>query len=105
MKVIVIRPNQQPSVETIDSSLEAMQQIVGGYIEMYMPWNDDAAIICNDEGKIRSFPPNRIIFDDDGEPVDVIAGTFFLCRAPADSEDFESLTERQINQYYNMFIL
>ncbi len=105
MKVIVIRPNQQPSVETIDNSLAAMQELVGGYIEMFAPWNDEVVIICNDEGKIRSFPPNRIIFDDDGEPVDVIAGTFFLCRAPADSEDFESLTERQINQYYNMFIL
>jgi hypothetical protein len=27
---------------------------------------------------------------------DVVVGPFFLCRAPADSEDFEGLTEEQV---------
>jgi len=34
---------------------------------------------------------------------DVIAGTFFLCRAPAGSDRFESLTEEQAERYTEVF--
>ena len=34
---------------------------------------------------------------------DIICGTFFLCAAPPDSENFESLTEEQIDRYTRLF--
>ena len=104
MKVLVVRPDQRtPAVEEIGESLESMQAVVGGYIEEYMPWRDDAAIICNEEGKIIGLPPCRIVTDDEGKLVDYIAGTFFVCYAPPESEDFLSLPEAYIEKYTRMF--
>ena len=46
----------------IDDTLEAMQKVVGGDIEKYMPFDDDVAIICNEEGKVNGLPPNRAVY-------------------------------------------
>ena len=34
----------------------------------------------------------------------MVCGTFFLCGAPPDSEDFASLTEEQLEQYRQRFL-
>lgn len=103
MKAIVVRPFEQPVVEEIGNGLEAMQDVVGGLIEALMPWEDEVAVICNEEGKICGLPLNRVLKTDDGIPFDVIAGTFFLCYAPLDSEDFESMPDRLIDKYISRF--
>ena len=72
-------------------------------IELYMPFDDDAAIICNEEGKLIGLPLNRAIYDSSGSLVEIIAGDFFICRAPADSDRFESLTEEQKKKYSERF--
>ena len=46
----------------IDDTLEAMQAIVGGDIEEYMPFEDEVAIVCHEEGKLIGLPPNRAIY-------------------------------------------
>ena len=38
-----------------------------------------------------------------GEVYDIIFGTFFLCSAPPDSENFESLSPEQISRYTEHF--
>ena len=100
MKVLIVEPLTVPYVKEIDGSLESMQKIVGGLIQAIYPFDDpEVALVCNDEGKISGLPFNRALRDDAGEIYDVIAGTFFLCQAPADSESFESLNDEQIKQY------
>lgn len=99
MKVLIFEPGKKAKVQEIGNSLEAMQAVVGGYIQAIYPWEDEVALVCNDEGKIAGLPLNRLIFDDEGNLVDVIAGTFFICSAPIESENFESLTEEQIIYY------
>ena len=105
LKVLVAEPNKAPYVKVIDDTLSAKQDLVGGYIEMTTPpmHPDDAVIICNEEGKLCGLPYNRMLFLDNGIPYDVIAGTFFIVRAPWDSEDFESLTDEQIEFYSKMY--
>lgn len=103
MKVIVIRPYQQPKVEEIDNTLKAMQETVSGYIEAIYPWEDEIALICNEEGKINGLPLNRILTNEDGAIVDYIAGTFFICGAPMESENFESIPEELIEKYTKIF--
>lgn len=103
IKVLLVEPNNYPKVIEIEDTLEAKQQIVGGYIEMVMPYEDDVAIICNEEGKISGLPLNRSIKDENGEIVDVIAGTFFVCYAPADSENFHSLPDELIDKYTELY--
>lgn len=96
MKVLVVEPNKKPEVQEIGSGLESMQAVVGGLIEAVYPFDDPVALICNEEGKITGLPLNRCLRDESGEINDIIAGTFFLCGAPAESESFTSLTDEQI---------
>ena len=104
MTVLLVRPGQAPKTVEIDGSLESMQALVGGLIQVLYPFEDDAvALICNDEGKLLGLPLNRYLRDETGRPYDVIAGSFFLCSAPADSEDFESLSEAEIIWYTEHF--
>lgn len=105
MKVLVIECSKQPVVKEIDNTLAAMQQVVDGYIQMVFPWRNDVALICNEEGKLMGLPLNRPLFDDEGNLIDLIVGTFFLCYAPATEENFQSLPEEYIDQYTKMFEL
>ena len=97
MKVLIVEPLKVPYEKEIDGSLESMQAVVGGLIQLLYPFEDpELALICNDEGKLMGLPYNRALRDEDGSIYDVVAGTFFLCRARAGSEHFEGLTEGQM---------
>lgn len=103
MKILLIRPMEVPKEMEIEDSLEEMQRLVGGYIQEIMPFEDDVALVCNDEGKFMGLPLNRAIRDERGNLADIIAGDFFLCRAPIESENFESLSEEQVKKYEKVF--
>ena len=104
MKILVVEPLKEPYVKELDGSLESMQKLVGGTIQAIYPFDDaEVALICNDDGKLMRFPLNRALFDEKGNIVDIIAGTFFICSAPSDSENFEGLTEEQIKKYKKHF--
>ena len=62
ISVLLVEPNKYPKMIEIDDTLEAMQGVVGGDIEEYMPFEDEVAIICNEEGKLIGLPPNRAIY-------------------------------------------
>ena len=62
--VLLVEPNKYPKFIEIEDSLEAMQRAVGGDIEEYMPFSDEVAIICNEEGKINGEPYNRAIYSE-----------------------------------------
>ena len=63
LEVIWVQPMREPQLIEIDNDLESMQELVDGYIEEYMPFEDDAAIVCNEEGKMMGLAPNRAIYD------------------------------------------
>lgn len=101
--VVLVRTMKEPEVVEIPDSLEAMQKLVGGNIEEYMPFEDDVAIICNEEGKIEGLDANRLIVDDSGEACDIICGDFFLVFAPVESERFLSMPPEKIEKYMKKF--
>ena len=105
IEVLVVKPGKTPETVMIDQTLEAMQEVVDGLIESIMPFDDDATIICNEEGKLLGMPLNRGLYDSDGNLQDIIAGTFFVALAPDDSEFFESLPPEKIKKYYELFRL
>ena len=106
MRVILCRPDEMAEVIEIEDSLESMQEIVGGLIEEYMPWEEDeVALICNEEGKMNGLPLNRGIFDEDGHLQDIIAGDFFICYAPIESERFLSMPPELEEKYLEKFEL
>ena len=103
MKVLVVRPMEMPEVQEIDHTLSAMQELVGGTIQAVYPFDDPVALVCNDEGKLLNLPLNRALRDEEGEIYDIIAGTFFVCGAPPDSESFTSLTDEQVDYWLKRF--
>ena len=68
-----------------------------------MPFEDDVAIICNDEGKMRGLPLNRGICSEDGTLMDIIAGPFFIAYAPVESERFLSMPKELEEKYTEKF--
>lgn len=105
MKVILVESQKKPKVIELEPTLGAMQNAVGGYIQAIYPFEASAvALVCHEEGKLLNLPLNRALYSPDtGECYDVVAGTFFLCSAPLDSDQFESLSEEQIARYYARF--
>ena len=103
LSVLKIAPGQHPQQVEIDNDLKALQQAVGGSIDAVYPFADPVAIICNDEGKLLGLPLNRALRDEEGQIYDVIAGTFFICGAPEDSDSFTSLTDEQVAYWLKRF--
>lgn len=103
ISVLVIEPGKYPKLTEIDDSLESMQEIVGGYIEEYMPFEDEVAIVCNEEGKMNGAELNRAIYGENKEILDIVTGKFFICYAPFESEKFESLPKDMAEKYENLF--
>ena len=103
LTVLVVRPMELPAVQEIHHTLSAMQELVGGTIQAVYPFDDPVALVCNDEGKLLGLPLNRALRDEEGEIYDVIAGAFFVCGAPPDSESFTSLTDEQVDYWLKRF--
>lgn len=103
MKVLLVSPGEKAKMIEMNDSLESMQNAVGGMIEEYMPFEDDVAIVCNEEGKLMGLPPSRAIYGEDGRLMDVMSGTFFVCYVPIESEKFLSLPPDMEKKYTEMF--
>lgn len=101
IKVIVVEPNKKAAVKEIDQSLENLQEIVDGYIECVYPFEDNVCLICNEEGKLGGYNPNRALKDEYGNIYDIVFGTFII--AGLGEEDFASLTEEQVETYMEMY--
>lgn len=101
MKVLMIEPGKAPYEAELDGSLESMQKAVGGGIEGYYPYAEPVAIVCNDEGKINGLPLNRAIYNQDGEMIEIMAGTFFI--AGLGEESFADLPDYFMEQYKEQF--
>lgn len=81
MNVLVVEPGYLPYEKEIpdtlnaDEHLRALQEIVGGWIQAIYPYDEDVAIVCNEEGLINGLPFNRSVPGGYGG----VFGTFFIC--------------------------
>ena len=99
--VLVVPPGDYPYVKAIDPGLKSLQSEVDGWIEAVYPFEDQVAIICNEEGKLNCMTPNRALYDEDGRLYDVVAGQFLVVGLTEDN--FGSLTDEQIKKYSDRF--
>ena len=103
MKVLMVEPGKSPYAAEIESGLKSLQAAVGGDIQAVYPFEETVCLVCNEEGKLQGLPLNRALRDEEGEIYDVIAGSFFVCGAPPDSENFTSLTDEQVDYWLKRF--
>lgn len=101
IRVLHVEVGQYPKVVEITPTLEEMQRLVNGCIEPFYPYEEQVCIVCNDEGKINGMLPNRFVFNEDREIVDLVFGSFFICDCSTSS--FGSLTDEQIARYRKEF--
>ena len=45
MKILVVEPMKTPTVQEIDHTLSAMQELVGGTIQAVYPFDDPVALV------------------------------------------------------------
>ena len=57
MTILEVMPGRKPERKVIPHTLEAMQSVVGGYIQAIYPYEDMVAIVCNEEGKLIGLEP------------------------------------------------
>ena len=93
MKILIIEPGKHPRETEIDGSLESMQKTVGGYLQAIYPFEDEVALVCDDESKLKSDTQwNRML----PETGDIIKGTF-------GAEDFTDLSAELMEKYRQRF--
>ena len=90
IKVLYKRVGREPEVVEMENTLQSMQSMVGGFIEV-IPY-DNHELVCNEEGKIMGLYPN-VGFD-----YDVINGNFFIANDDYETGDFASLTDKNIEK-------
>lgn len=92
MKILIVEPDRHPRMAEIPLALEAIQQTVGGYIEITYPWEDPVALVCDEEGLLKQLPFNRLVARQCA-----IFGTFFLCGIG--EEDLTDLPDQLADKY------
>ncbi len=101
MHVLLVESDKHPRQIEIGTSLEDLQAAVGGFIEATYPFEDQVALIMNEEGKLNGLSLNRALRDDSGEIYDIVAGSFLVVGLTED--DFGSLTPEQMTAYEEKF--
>ena len=96
IKVLMVKPGEQPYITVIRNDLHAMQAAVGGLIEA-SKLRGNAVLISNEEGKINDLPGNRRM--DNG---DIIAGNFFIA-GDNGRGGYTDLTDKQAAEYQSRF--
>lgn len=99
--VLVVEPGRAPYVKEIDSGLKSLQSEVGGWIEAVYPFEEEVALICNEEGKLSELHLNRALRGDYGGVYDIIAGTFLV--VGLGEENFCSLSDEYIKKFSDRF--
>lgn len=97
MNVLVVEPGFLPYEQEING-LDEMQKTVGGPIQAIYPFQEEIALVCNENGISEHLEFNRAIPE---REYGGIFGTFFICGLGED--DFISLTPEQVRTYAERF--
>ena len=101
IRVLLVEPMEKPRLVTVAHTLENLQKLVGGYIEALYPWEDPVGLVCDNDALFKGSAPNRILADEDGNPYDIVKGSFFLCGLGR--EDFCSISDEMAEKYTERF--
>jgi len=110
MKVLLVKPGEAPRGIEIEKGLKPLQKAVGGDIQAVYPFEDQVAIVCNEEGKISGMPLNRALYVEEGmtapgmqtgDVYDILAGDFLVVGLSED--DFTSLSPELMEKYQEQF--
>lgn len=90
MKAIFKDPLKESKIIDVENSVAGIQKVIGGYFEA-ITIEEDACILCDEEGKIKRLKPNCIY---NGE---LIVGPVLVVGVKG--EDFTDVPERIIERW------
>lgn len=93
MKVLFKKPGEPFCQGEIENNLSALQEYVGGYIEI-VPVTQNICFIVNEEGKLKGLKPNFRFKSD------TVVGNALFCGV--EGEDLRSLTDGEIASLENI---
>jgi hypothetical protein len=104
IQILVVEPLKTPFKKTIKNDLDAMKEIVDGYIEV-LPFGKTEtggtmAITLNEEGKLIGLPFNRKV--NGRHFADVLVGTFFVTAYNMQGDNI-TLTDEQCEKLMKKF--
>ena len=101
MNVLMVEPGKAPYETQIGDDLQSMQALVGGHLEAVYPFEQPAALVCCESGKLDGLPFNRALRDADGDVYDIIVGNFFI--VGLGQSDFTDLPHELAEQFAEQF--
>ena len=110
MRALLCKVGQMPIEVDIPNKLEMLQQIVGGYIETIDYPDLNAAIVLDEEGKLKGKEANAPVYNLDLTKEgyiniiptgDYIAGDFLV--VGTGDEDFDDLPDISIAIFYQLY--
>lgn len=101
IQIVVVEPHKKPFKKMIPNTLEAMNEVVGGYIEVLNIGTSKTgariAITLNEEGKLMGLPVNRFVVG-----FDILVGTFFITAYNLEGDNI-SLSDQEADYYIKRF--
>ena len=98
---VICEYGRMARIAEVCNTLQDLQEIVMGMIEIYYPFDENVCIVCNEEGKLNGMLPNRAIIDEDRNIKDIIFGPFLICGYGGGQ--LTDLTGEQLEKYFRMF--
>lgn len=92
VRAMILEPGRHAEVRYICP--KKIDELVDGHPEFTVP-RKGICIAVNEEGKIKGLPLNRSLVDDDGDILDIFAGTMVILGCDAE-EEICSLTDEQV---------
>ena len=98
IEVLVVEPGKVPRPETVNSTLEEVERMLGGPAQLgcFLPQRVMLASRQDADGLM----PNRCM---PGKK-EAIRGTFLLCGIPEEGNDFASLSPSQREEFQSLFV-
>ncbi|MCR5636197.1 MAG: DUF3846 domain-containing protein [Clostridiales bacterium] len=104
IKVLMVEPGKKAYEKEIGTSLKEMYAALDcDCIQTFYPYSDLVVLVVDDEGKINGSRPNRAVYGENGEMIDIICGKFFICDCSTD--EFKSLPKNMMEKYKQQFLL
>jgi hypothetical protein len=101
IQVVVVEPFKKPFKKVIKNELDAMKEIVGGWIENVTIGETEKGarivIVVNEEGKLIGLPMNRRIVN-----FDILVGNFFIAAYNLEG-DMVSLSDDECEHFIKRF--
>ena len=98
IRIILVRAGAEAEVRLIDSNVEVLQKLVGGYFEQVV-LDEDTVAMCNEDGLALELPRNERV----GLPPFV--GDFVIGRFHSEAGELVSMTDDDVARWMTQLAL